>query len=87
MLKCYKTPWAREGLIVRVTIEAEGLLLGEPCSVLIMDAPCTAGQAAGLLPLTRSTGLMILVNGKVARWETLLEDGDVVELIPALGGG
>ena len=72
---------------MRVTIEAEELLPGQPSPVLILDSPSTVGEAVTLLPLTRSTGLMILVNGKLAQWETALQDGDVVELIPALGGG
>ncbi len=72
---------------MRVTIQAEGLLAGEPSPDLVLDGPSTVGEAARLLPLTRSTGLMILVNGKLAQWETVLHDGDVVELIPALGGG
>ena len=72
---------------MRVTFEAEGLLSGEASPVLALNSPCTVGEAAGLLPLTRSTGLMILVNGKLAQWDTALKDGDLVELIPALGGG
>jgi molybdopterin converting factor small subunit len=72
---------------VRVTLHAEDLLPGEATAVLAFDGPCTVGEAAQRLPLSRSTGLIILVNGKLAQWETALHDGDVVELIPALGGG
>ncbi len=72
---------------MRVSVRAEGLLRGEDSRELVLDAPCTVGQAAALLPLGRSSGLMILVNGRLAHWETALGDGDVVELIPARGGG
>ena len=72
---------------MRVTIHAEDLLAGDSSPVLILGDPCTIGEAVGRLPLSRSTGLMILLNGKLAQWETELRDGDEVELIPALGGG
>jgi molybdopterin converting factor small subunit len=72
---------------VRVRFEAEDLLPKQPSPVLILDPPCTVGEAASQLPLTRSTGLVILVNGKLAQWDTALQDGDLVEIIPALGGG
>ncbi len=72
---------------MRVTLHAEDLLAGAAPAVLELEGSCTVGEAAGSLPLPRSTGLMILVNGKLAQWDTLLQDGDKVELIPALGGG
>ncbi len=72
---------------MRVVIHAEDLVAGGAASVLEVDDPCTVGEAAQRLPLTRSTGLMILVNGRLAQWDTGLCEGDVVELIPALGGG
>jgi molybdopterin converting factor small subunit len=72
---------------VRVTIQAEDLLPGEASRVLTLAGPCTIGEAVKELALSRSTGLMILLNGRIARWESPLQDGDEVELIPALGGG
>jgi molybdopterin converting factor small subunit len=30
---------------------------------------------------------VILVNGRLAEWHTALAEGDVVEFMPALGGG
>lgn len=72
---------------MRITIHAEDVSAAEGASVLVLDGPTTVGDAARLLALNHSTGLMILVNGKLAQWDTVLSDGDVVELIPALGGG
>lgn len=72
---------------MRVEIHAEGLLPGRASRALVLDDACTVGEAASRLPLRRFTGLMILVNGKLARWDTVLHDGDEIELIPALGGG
>jgi molybdopterin converting factor small subunit len=72
---------------VCVTIRAEGLLIGEVSTVMTLVSPCTVGEAVEGLPMSRSTGLMILVNGKLAGWGTQLQDGDKVELVPVLGGG
>ncbi len=72
---------------MRVKIHAENLLPDRAPAVLTLDDACTVGEAASRLPLRRSTGLMILINGKLAQWDTLLRDGDEVELIAALGGG
>jgi molybdopterin converting factor small subunit len=47
----------------------------------------TVGEAAEAVGLARRTGLVILVNGRLADWKTALVDGDTVEFIPALGGG
>lgn len=72
---------------MQVTVQAEGLVSGEAAAVLELNGASTVGDAARRLVLIRSTGLMILVNGKLAGWDTVLHDGDLVELIPALGGG
>lgn len=47
----------------------------------------TVGEAAEMVGLQHRTGLVILVNGRLADWKTALVDGDTVEFIPALGGG
>ncbi len=73
--------------VVRVTVHAEDLVPAQTSPLLVLDVPCTVGEVAQQLPLKRASGLMILVNGKLARWDTALQDGDVVELIPVLGGG
>ena len=31
--------------------------------------------------------LILLVNGRMAHWQTPLTDGDVLKLVPAIGGG
>lgn len=55
--------------------------------VLTLVSPGTIGEAVERLPLSRSTGLMILLNGRLAGWDTQLHDGDELELVPVLGGG
>ncbi len=72
---------------MRVTVHAEDLLPDRASPVLVLEDSCTVGEAARLLPLKHATGLMILVNGKLAQWNSLLHDEDEVEFIPVLGGG
>jgi molybdopterin converting factor small subunit len=66
-----------------VTVQAEDLLPSERV-VLEASSVAEAAEAAGL---ARRTGLVILVNGRLAEWQTPLADGDTVEFMPALGGG
>ena len=47
----------------------------------------TVGQALARLALTRESGFVILLNGKVSHWNAELQDGDLVQLVPAAGGG
>lgn len=66
-----------------VTVLAEDLLAERETRL----EAATVGQAAEVAGLTRRGGLVILVNGRLAEWQTPLADGDVVEFMPALGGG
>lgn len=47
----------------------------------------TVGEAVSRLNLPESGELVMLVNGRIAYWQTELEDGDVLKLIPAISGG
>ena len=47
----------------------------------------TVAEAAERADIARRTGLVILVNGRIGDWQMALADGDVVEFLPALGGG
>jgi molybdopterin converting factor small subunit len=66
-----------------ITVLAEDML---PAGQVQLEAQ-TVGEAAQAAGLARRTGLVILVNGRLADWQTRLADGDVVEFVPALGGG
>jgi molybdopterin converting factor small subunit len=66
-----------------ITIHAEELL---PASEVRLKA-ATVAEAAEQAGLKARTGLVILVNGRLAEWMTPLSEGDVVEFLPALGGG
>ena len=47
----------------------------------------TAGEAIGSLQLQLVDAVVIAVNGRVVDWNYLLQPGDRLELIPAIGGG
>ncbi len=47
----------------------------------------TVGDAITQLQLPVHTGLIMLVNGRLAAWTTELQDGDTLQLGPALAGG
>ena len=66
-----------------VTIQAEELLAAGEMRL----KAATVAEAAEQAGLQTRTGLVILVNGRLAEWMTPLADGDVVEFMPALGGG
>ncbi len=50
-------------------------------------AGSTVGDALGLLDLPDKLEFIVAVNSKVAEEDTILSDGDYMELIPALAGG
>jgi sulfur carrier protein ThiS len=78
-----------------VTVRTQGLLEGSvpadgqkygPFYTQVEEV-CTVGDVIERLRLPRATGLVILVNGRLAHWGTELRDGDTVELLPVVGGG
>ena len=70
-----------------VLIEVTGSLRQYiPDNTRLEDAP-TVGQAIEQLRLPPDVALMMLVNRKLAHWTTELHDGDVLRLMPTIGGG
>ncbi len=53
----------------------------------MVDGARTVAEAVGMLRLSVRAGVMVLVNGRLGGWDAALHDGDVVELLPAVGGG
>ena len=47
----------------------------------------TVGDAVTQLDLPADMGLVMMVNGKLAHWGTELHEGDVLQLVPVIGGG
>lgn len=66
-----------------ITILAEELLPGGEVRL----KAATVAEAAERAGLQARTGLVIMVNGRLAEWMTPLAEDDVVEFLPALGGG
>lgn len=70
-----------------ILIEVTGALRQYvPESTRLEDAS-TVGQAITQLRLPPDVALMMLVNRKAADWTTELHDGDVLRLMPTIGGG
>ena len=75
---------------MRITVEANGTLrprLPVPVELIVPEDTFTVGRAIERLGLGRATGIVIMVNGRLGHWDTELDDGDVVELVPTIGGG
>ena len=70
-----------------VTIEAAGSLRSAVPSGMVLSSVETVGQAVERLSLPSDVGVAMLVNGRVAHWNTELRDGDVLTLLPAICGG
>ena len=70
-----------------ITIQLEGSLKNHIASGLVLHDVHSVGEAITHLKLPESGELVILVNGRIAYWQTELADGDVLKLIPAVSGG
>ena len=70
-----------------VTIEAAGSLKKHIGAGTTLQDVYTVGEAVTQLALPEIGEVMMLVNGRLAYWQTELEDGDILKLVPAIGGG
>jgi len=70
-----------------VYVETHDLLQGAPPSRERLEDVHTVAEAWARLGRRPAAGLAVLVNGRLANWHTALQDGDVVRLIVAPGGG
>ncbi len=70
-----------------VTVEAGGSLRAQIPSKTILSNAETVGDAIQQLRLPADVALIIMVNGRIAHWTTRLNDGDVIQLLPTIGGG
>jgi sulfur carrier protein ThiS len=70
-----------------VTIKAHGALRECIPANTTLDNVQTVGDAITRLDIPHSMGLAILVNGRLAHWQTQLHDGDTVQLVPQISGG
>ena len=69
-----------------ITIQVAGVLKEQVEDGLQLEAS-TVGEAVTQLDLVDTGELILLVNGRMAHWQTPLSDGDMLKLVPAIGGG
>ncbi len=70
-----------------ITVRVSGSLKERIAPDLTLDGVRSVGEAVARLSLPEDMGLVIIVNGKLAQWQTELHDGDVLQLAPVIGGG
>ncbi len=70
-----------------VTVEAGGSLRTQIPPRTTLHNVNTVGEAIQQLHLPADVALIIMVNGRIAHWTTRLNDGDVIQLLPTIGGG
>jgi len=70
-----------------ITVRVSGSLKERISPDLTLDGVRSVGEAVAQLSLPEDMGLVIIVNGKLAQWQTELHDGDVLLLAPVVAGG
>jgi len=70
-----------------VYAEVHGLRPDTPSSREQLEDVSTVAEVWARLKLGPMAGVAVLVNGRLADWRTELQDGDVVRLLHAPGGG
>ena len=70
-----------------VTIEVSGLLKQHVDPGTTVQNVHTVGEAVTQLNLPAAGDMIMVVNGKIAYWNTELDDGDTLQLLPAISGG
>ena len=73
--------------VMIVYVEPPNLQSGVPPRRERLEDVRTVAEAWVRLELGQASGLAVLVNGRLADWQTELRDGDVVRLLRAPGGG
>jgi len=70
-----------------VIVQTHGSLRDHIGTGIDLDNVQIVGDVIARLSIPDDTGLAILVNGRLAHWQTPLHNGDVVQLIPQISGG
>ena len=70
-----------------ITVQVTGALKRHLATDATVHNVNTVGEAITELELPEIGELMLLVNGRMAYWDTPLDHGDIVKLVPAIGGG
>lgn len=70
-----------------VVVEASDALAARIPPGLALEDVRTVAEVIVRLNLSGQRGLIILVNHRLAGWDTELKAGDVVQIIPTIAGG
>jgi molybdopterin converting factor small subunit len=70
-----------------ISVEANGSLRSHIPPQTVLEGVATVGDAIQRLHLPADVALIMMVNGRIAHWTTPLRDGDVLQLLPTIGGG
>ena len=70
-----------------VSIEVSGILRQHVDPGTTVQNVNTVGDAVIQLNLPKALDMIMVVNGKIAYWNTELEHGDTLQLLPAISGG
>ena len=72
---------------MKITVRPVGSLKRFIATGTVLEDVQTVGDAVEQLSLPRKMGLVMLVNERIANWNTPLADGDILQLIPTIAGG
>ena len=70
-----------------ITIQPAGSIKRFVAPDSVLEHAQTVGEAIEQLDLPDNIGVVMMVNGRIAHWNTSLADGDVLQLIPTIAGG
>jgi molybdopterin converting factor small subunit len=70
-----------------ITVQASGSLRQHVAPGTTVHNVQTVGEAVTQLSLPEVGELIMMVNGRLAHWQMALNDGDTLQLIPAISGG
>ncbi len=70
-----------------IVIQSAGYLKKQIAADVIIEGNTSVGEAIDELGVARENEMILLVNGKLADWNTKLQDGDTLSILPGLSGG
>jgi len=78
--------------IIKITVKFHSILRHSDANIidrLEMDIPkdSTVGSVLQMLQIPKDLDMVIAINGRSTQGDSILSDGDVLELIPAISGG
>ena len=70
-----------------ITIQPAGSIKRFIAPDSVLENADTVGEAMEKIDLPDNIGVVMMVNGRIAHWNTPLTDGDILQLIPTIAGG